>query len=102
MRALTLLFYAVATFCLGSLTIFTGGSRILAQLFGADQVVQNGFATYPTEPWQSILLYGTVGLSLVFLVFAIYFALAPGLPRPSYDDDVESGDPGDAEVPRGR
>ena len=96
MRAATLLFYAVVTFCLGNITILAGGSRTLAQLFGADPIIQNGFPTYPTEPWQSILLYGTFGMTLVFVVLALYFAATSEPPLAVYDvrphDEDENDD----------
>jgi hypothetical protein len=101
MRPATLLFYAVVTFCLGSLTILAGGSRLLAQLFGADQIIQNGFATYPAEPWQSILLYATVGLSLFFVVLAFYYAASPG-PQPATNHNHVLDEGPDMKPPHGR
>jgi hypothetical protein len=75
MKSLTLLFYAAATFCLGPITAFAGGAQTLARIFRAQPVIQNGFTSYPVEPWQSILLGGALGLSLIFLAFALYFAI---------------------------
>jgi hypothetical protein len=81
------------------------GPRTLAQLFGADPVIQNGFQTYPSEPWQSILLYGTFGMTLVFIVLALYFAATTEPPRAVYlvasaDDNDEDEVDKRADAPR--
>lgn len=84
MRFATLLFFAFASFCLGSMAIAAGGAGVLARIFQATDVVVNGFETPPTEPWQSILIGATLFVTLVFLLLALYFGLKdlePDRPR---------------------
>ena len=64
MRAVTLVFFAFATFCLGITATALGAASFLA-----------GFLSVPETTATSALLGVTVGLSVVFLVLAPYFAL---------------------------
>lgn len=54
MKAVTCLFYAFATLCLGAIAIVAGAPRVLGILF-RDQPTTDpyGILTYPTEPWRS-------------------------------------------------
>ena len=61
MRAATFLFYAIATFCLGSIAFEVGGPRLLALLAGSEL----------NSRWQVAWGAGTVGFSLLFLFLAI-------------------------------
>jgi hypothetical protein len=93
-KAATCLFYSVATFFLGMISIPAGSPSMLAQIFRATPTEGNfGIVSYPSEPWLSIVLYGTVGLSAFFFVLALYF-LATSQPTPNYHEPDGSNDEG--------
>jgi hypothetical protein len=74
-RFATLLFFAFASFCLGSIALSTGGANLLARTFQAQDVLTNGVFTPPTEPWQSILIVATYTVTLLFVILAVYFGV---------------------------
>ena len=89
MRTVTMLFYGLTTFLLGSISISLGGWRVLAALAGAP-LDQSGFGEYPTEPYQSILLFATAAFSLFFVLLAVGSALTSG--RRRSEGDLRSED----------
>ena len=89
MRTVTMLFYGLATFLLGSISMSLGGWRVLAALAGAPLVQTNGPLDYPTEPYQAIMLDATVVFSLFFILLAVGTALTSGRRRPEVDVSAE-------------
>ena len=89
MRTVTMLFYGVTTFLLGSISMSLGGWRVLAALVGAPLVQSNGPLDYPTEPYQAIMLDATAAFSLVFIFLAVASAFTSGSRRPDVDAPTE-------------
>lgn len=63
MRVATLVFYGIATLCLGSIALAVGGPRMLAEVAGSE---------IDPSRWQSAWAVGTVGLSILFLLYAAF------------------------------
>ena len=89
MRTVTMLFYGITTFLLGSMSFSMGGSRLVAALLGAQLQSGSGINDYPIEPYQSILLAATAAFSLVFILLAVGTALTSGRRRPEVDARTE-------------
>jgi len=90
MRTATLLFYGLATFFLGSISVSIGGANVLAAMLRAP-IVQSGFGpgSYPTEPYQSILMGVILAFTVLFFFLAVLATFRVGAPPPPPNPDYE-------------
>jgi len=79
MRVAVLLFFAVTSFFLGSITLTLGGARVLTEAFLPFSWL---VGLQCDEPWHSIIVILTLGAPAFFLVMAVLAVILGRRGRP--------------------